>query len=233
MARRERDQEVFRIELAARAKAAADVVLDHVDASSGRSDLLGEDAAVEERHLGRARDREPALGGVPFGHDAARLHGQAVVAAGAEGLAPHIGRLGEGRVGVAACTALKSSERLLPGGFEQQALVAAARRASRPPPAAARSRPRSPPARPRRWRRCRPAPPPSARRHSAPSRAAMTGCSNGLNSGNGCSRIGTIGGPPGISFAVMTACTPGIFSAALVSMDTMRPCATELRRMTA
>ena len=31
MARRERDQEIFRIELAARAKAAADVVLDHLD----------------------------------------------------------------------------------------------------------------------------------------------------------------------------------------------------------
>ena len=61
----------------------------------------------------------------------------------------------------------------------------------------------------------------------------MTGCSNGLNSGSGCSRIGMIGGPPGMSLAVMTECTPGIFSAADVSIETMRPCATELRRMTA
>ena len=61
----------------------------------------------------------------------------------------------------------------------------------------------------------------------------MTGCSNGLNSGNGCSRIGTIGGVGGMSLAVMTAWTPGIFSAAAVSIATMRPCATELRRITA
>ena len=55
VARRERDQEILRIELAARAEAAADVVLDHVDGIVGEAELLGEDAAVEEQHLGGAR----------------------------------------------------------------------------------------------------------------------------------------------------------------------------------
>ncbi len=41
-----------------------------------------------------------------------------------------------------------------------------------------------------------------------------------MNSGSGCSRIGMIGGPPGMSGAVMTACTPGIFSAAEASIET-------------
>ena len=61
----------------------------------------------------------------------------------------------------------------------------------------------------------------------------MTGCSNGLNSGSGCSRIGMIGGPPGMSAPVMTECTPGTCSAAEASIETRRPCATELRRITA
>ncbi len=60
VARRERNQEILGIELAARTEAAADVVLDHLDGVFGKPDLLGEDAPVEERHLGGARDREPA-----------------------------------------------------------------------------------------------------------------------------------------------------------------------------
>ena len=89
------------IELAARAVAAADVVLDHLDLLDRQADLRRQDPAVEERHLGRAIDRELALGLVPRRHDAARLHGEAVVAAGAQPLAADVGRLGEGRVGVA------------------------------------------------------------------------------------------------------------------------------------
>ena len=58
VARRERDQEILGIELAARAEAAADVVLDHVDLLFRQADLRRQDAAVEERHLGRAIDRE-------------------------------------------------------------------------------------------------------------------------------------------------------------------------------
>ena len=61
----------------------------------------------------------------------------------------------------------------------------------------------------------------------------MAGCSNGLNSGNGCSRISMIGTLPGMSLAVMTLCTPSTFSAAEKSIDLRRPCATELRRITA
>ena len=92
MARGERDQKILRIELAARAEAAADVVLHHVDGVFRQPDLLGEDAAVEERHLGRARDGEPAARGIPLGKQPARLHGQRRVALRAKTLAPHIGR---------------------------------------------------------------------------------------------------------------------------------------------
>ena len=102
MARGERNEEVLGVELAARAEAAADVVLHHVDGVFGKADLLCQDAPVEERHLGRARYGEPAVGRVPLRQHAARLHGQAVVALGAEFLAPDVRRLREGRVGVAA-----------------------------------------------------------------------------------------------------------------------------------
>ena len=46
-------------------------------------------------------------------------------------------------------------------------------------------------------------------------------------------RSGMIGGPPAMSFAVITACTPGIFSAAAASTERRRPCGTALRRITA
>ena len=157
------------IELAARAVAAADVVLDHLDLLDRQADLRRQDAAVEERHLGGAGDRELALGLVPLGHDAARLHGEAVVAAGAQPLAADVGRVGEGRVGVALAR-LEHQRAVGAGLLEQQALVLRRRLSSRRPPAARRSRPRSRPARPRRWRRCRPAPRRSARRRSAPCR---------------------------------------------------------------
>ena len=102
MARGERNEEVLRVELAARAEAAADVVLHHVDGVLGKADLLCQDAPVEERHLGRARDGEPAVGRVPLRQHAARLHGEAVMALGAELLAPDVGRRRERRVGIAA-----------------------------------------------------------------------------------------------------------------------------------
>ncbi len=120
MARGERDQEVFRIELAARAVAAADVVLDHLDGVFRQIDLLRQDAAVEERHLGGAGHREPALGSVPLGHDAARLHGEAIVAPGAHGFAPCVGRIAKRRVGV-ALAGLEDQRPVGPGRFEQQA----------------------------------------------------------------------------------------------------------------
>ena len=125
-ARRERDQEIFRVELAARAVAAADVVLDHLDRLDRQADLTGQNPPVEERHLGGARDGELALGGVPLRHHAARFERQSVVPAGAELFAALIRRVAEGRVGVAlAC--LEDERAVGAGCLEQQASVLARR----------------------------------------------------------------------------------------------------------
>ena len=59
LARRERDQKILRIELAARAEAAADVVLDVVDRLFRQPHHRRHGAAVEERQLGRARHGQP------------------------------------------------------------------------------------------------------------------------------------------------------------------------------
>ena len=112
------------IELAARAEAAADVVLDHLDGVFRQADLLGEDAAVEERHLGGAGDRQPPRRRVPLGHDAARLHGEAVVAAGAQRLAANVRRVLERGVGVAE-HGVERQRAVGARSLEQQALIAA------------------------------------------------------------------------------------------------------------
>ena len=52
----ERDEEILGIELAAIAEAAADIVLDQGDGVFAETDLPRQDAAVEERDLGRAPD---------------------------------------------------------------------------------------------------------------------------------------------------------------------------------
>ena len=100
-ARRERDQEVLRIEFAAHAEAAADVGLDHGDGGLVEAHLLRQDAAVVERHLGDAGDRHVAFGRVPFGEQAARLHGHRGEALHLEALAAGVGRVPERCVGVA------------------------------------------------------------------------------------------------------------------------------------
>src|SRR6266545_3118668 len=61
----------------------------------------------------------------------------------------------------------------------------------------------------------------------------MTGCSNGLKAGEESCRNGMVGIAVPISAAVMTACTPGRVHAAVTSTERIRPCATELRRITA
>src|SRR5436190_11374586 len=61
----------------------------------------------------------------------------------------------------------------------------------------------------------------------------MTGCSNGLNSGEDSWRSGMVGIVVPRSAAVMTACTPARERAAPASIERMRPCATALRRITA
>ena len=98
---REGDQEILRIELAARAKAAADVVLDIVDRLFRQIHHRRHGAAVEERQLGRARHAEPSGRGVPFRQQAARLHGHRGHPLHAELLAAGIGGGAEGGVDIA------------------------------------------------------------------------------------------------------------------------------------
>ena len=57
VARSERNEEILRVELAARAEAAADVVLHDLDRAFVEAQLLRQGAAVEEQDLGAARQR--------------------------------------------------------------------------------------------------------------------------------------------------------------------------------
>ena len=100
-ARGKRYEEIFGIKLAARAEAAADIVLDEIDLVFGKTELLGQHAAVEERDLGGAVQHEPAFALVPFGEQAARLHGDGGVAIDAKMLAPDVGRVAKRRDRVA------------------------------------------------------------------------------------------------------------------------------------
>ncbi len=52
--RRERDEKILGVELAARPEAAADVILHHRDGVFRQAHQLGENPPVEERHLGGA-----------------------------------------------------------------------------------------------------------------------------------------------------------------------------------
>ena len=102
VARRERDEEILRVELAARAEAAADVVLHDLDRAFVEAHLLCERAAVEEQDLGAARQGEMPARGIPFRQQATGLHRQCHVPRGAEALAPDIGRVLERGGGIAA-----------------------------------------------------------------------------------------------------------------------------------
>src|ERR1044071_9691507 len=73
MPRRERNQEIVRIELAAHAERAASVALDHPDVRFRHAEERREDAPAQERRLGRTPDRELLCAAIPFGHRAARL----------------------------------------------------------------------------------------------------------------------------------------------------------------
>ena len=122
-ARRERNEEVLRIELAARAEAAADIDLDEVDGFRLKAEHAGEHAPVEERHLDRAMQRQPSLRCVPVGQQPARLHGQGGVALDAEALAPRVVGAGECRVRIAHAAG-EDSRAVGAGRLEQQYLVA-------------------------------------------------------------------------------------------------------------
>ena len=205
---RERDQEILRVELAARAEAAADVVLHQLDRAFRQPHLLRQGAAVEEQHLGAAADREPPARGVPLGEQAARLHRQRHVPRGAEALAPGVGRVLERGGGVAAHGA--EGDRLVGALVREQQRVVARRRV-----AVGDRRQRldvdldqaerilgdagAVGEHHRDW----------LRRHSAPCVSAITGCPNGSKSGSGCSRIGTRGTRLPISLAVMHAMHAG------------------------
>lgn len=97
--RRERDQQVLRIELAARPEAAADVDLDHRDRIDRALEHRRERAPVPERHLRCAPDLELAV--ALEADEAARLHRHRAVALAAEGLGAHVVGARECRVDVA------------------------------------------------------------------------------------------------------------------------------------
>ena len=124
LARRERDQEILGIELAAHAEAAADVGLDHGDGVLRQPHLLRQDAAVGEDHLGHAGDGEMAFGRVPFGEQAARLHRHGAEALHDKVLAAGVGRVAERRVRV-ALHRRQRDDVIAAGRLEQQAFVLA------------------------------------------------------------------------------------------------------------
>ena len=92
LARRERNQVVLGIELAAHAEAAADIGLNHVDAFLGQVHALRKNPPVGERHLGRSRNRHLGVRSIPDGQQAPRLHAHGGVPLHAEGFPTHIGR---------------------------------------------------------------------------------------------------------------------------------------------
>ncbi len=100
MPRGERDQIVLGIELAAGAKAAANIVLDQVDLGRRQAQHRRQGIAVEERHLCGAQHRHPALYRIPFGKHAARLHRQRRMALHREPLAPDVVGIAKRRVSV-------------------------------------------------------------------------------------------------------------------------------------
>jgi len=98
----EGDQEILRIEFAARAKAAADVKLDIVDGGLRQAHHSGHGAAIEERQFRRATDGEAIVARMPFREQAACLHRQRGMTLHGEAFAAGIGGHGEGGRGIAA-----------------------------------------------------------------------------------------------------------------------------------
>ena len=109
-ARGERNQEIFRVELAAHTEPAANIEFHEVDGLFRHLQHRGEHAAVEERHLGRTVDDKSPLASIPFGDHAARLQRHGGVAVSAEKLAPRIVGAGEDRVRVAEANRISSCD---------------------------------------------------------------------------------------------------------------------------
>ena len=100
----ERDQKIFRVELAAHAEATTDIAFDEVDGGFRQTDLLGQHAARGERNLCGAVDSQVLFLAVPRTDEAARPHGRRGMSLGVEALAADIefvaGRGGERGIGV-------------------------------------------------------------------------------------------------------------------------------------
>ena len=96
------NEEVLGIELAAHAEGAADVAFDHGDGVFREHELRGEDAPDREGNLRGAVDRQMTARRIPVREQPARFHRHRGVALHPEALAPHVRRVLERGVGVAA-----------------------------------------------------------------------------------------------------------------------------------
>ena len=93
------NQKILGVEFTLDPEPAADVDLDHVDCVFLDAEHRRERAAIEEQHLGRAKNSEPA--GVPFRDLPARLERQSGQAVAAKCFLARVIRFGESPVGIA------------------------------------------------------------------------------------------------------------------------------------
>ncbi len=100
---REGDEEVFRIELAARAKATADINLDHLDLLFPEAQGCGKDPAVGEGDLGRTPHGHFFRRRVPARNEAPRFHEKRRMTLHPEGFAADVVGGAERGIGVPAC----------------------------------------------------------------------------------------------------------------------------------
>ena len=168
MARRERDEEILGIELAAarrsRRRRRPRSCRWH---ASGSPSMGASMRRLKNRTLVAPNTDEPLLRRIPFGDLAARLQRQPGQAMTAKALLAGVLGLGESRVGVAR-TIPHSAPRDCCRSLRTAATCRLPPHAGPAAPAAARYRPRSLRARPRPAPGSPPPPPRSARRHSAP-----------------------------------------------------------------
>ena len=96
--RGEGDQEILRVELAANAEAAADIVFDHGDRINGHGELAREHRPDGKRHLGCAVHREVTTRSVVVREQPTRLQWESGVTLNPEILGPHVGGRRERRI---------------------------------------------------------------------------------------------------------------------------------------
>ena len=93
MPRGERNQKVLRIELAAGAEAAADIVLHELDLAFGSPSFLASMRRLKNSTLAPPQTVSLPRALVPFRQQAARLHGKRHMPLDAQALAPDVGRI--------------------------------------------------------------------------------------------------------------------------------------------